>query len=375
LLNREISSEDLEKLAADLNATPGVKYAEVDRLMKPLFVPNDQFFSLQWSYYETPGGIGLPAAWDLSTGSGVRVAVLDTGYRPHVDLFPNIVGGYDFISDLFTAQDGNLRDSDAQDPGDFTFPGECGPTGSPSSWHGTHVAGTVAALTNNSTGVAGVAFNARVVPVRVLGTCGGFTSDIAAGLVWAAGGAVPGVPANPNPARVANLSLGGGGACGATMQSAINTARALGTAVVVAAGNSNINAANASPANCQGVIAVAATNRAGGKAFYSNFGAVVDIAAPGGDTSQTASNGIASTLNAGQQLPGGDAYAFYQGTSMASPHVAGVVALIYALRPDLIPDQVETILKQSARPFPAPCSQCGAGIVNPTAALALAASF
>ncbi len=156
--------------------------------------------------------------------------MIDTGARPHVDLAANLVGGYDFISDTFVSRDGNGRDTDARDSGDWNAAGECGSgsAASGSSWHGTHVAGTIAARTNNGRGVAGVAFNARVVPVRVLGRCGGYTSDIADGLVWASGGTVVGVPANQNPARVANLSLGGGGACTTTMQNAINTARARG---------------------------------------------------------------------------------------------------------------------------------------------------
>mgnify|MGYP003042995289 CR=1 FL=1 len=195
--------------------------------------------------------------------------------------------------------------------------------------------------------------------MRVLGRCGGFTSDIADGLIWASGGTVSGVPANANPARVANLSLGGSGACGTTMQSAVNSARSRGMTVVVAAGNSNANAGNFTPANCGGVVTIAAVNRGGGKAFYSNFGAVVDVAAPGGDVRTSAANGILSTLNSGTTTPGGDSFAFYQGTSMATPHVAGVAALMLARNSSLTPDQVETHLRNTARAFPATCSQCG----------------
>jgi serine protease len=367
-LSQPVTQEDMNSLVSELSATPGVAYAEEDRLMKPTLVPNDPLYNQQWHYFEATGGLNLPTAWDRATGTGVIVAVIDTGYRPHADLAANIVGGYDFISDTFVSRDGNGRDNNAQDPGDWTLAGDCG-AASNSSWHGTHVAGTIAARTNNSLGVAGIAFNARVLPVRVLGRCGGFTSDIAAGLIWASGGAVAGVPNNPNPARVANISLGGSGACGATMQNAINSARGRGMVVVVAAGNSNANAANFSPANCANIVTVAATNRSGGKASYSNFGAVVEVAAPGGTSG---ANGVLSTLNTGTTTPGADAYAFYQGTSMATPHVAGVAALVLSRNPALTAAQVETILRTTTRAFPATCSQCGSGIVNASAAVTAA---
>jgi serine protease len=230
------------------------------------------------------------------------------------------------------------------------------------------VAGTIAAKTNNGSGVAGVAFNAKIVPVRVLGKCGGYTSDIADAIIWASGGSVAGVPANANPARVINMSLGGGGACDTTTQNAINSARSRGTVVVVAAGNENTDASSSNPANCAGVVTVAATNRSGGRAYYSNYGTVVDVAAPGGDV-RTTGGGILSTLNAGTTVPGADSYAFYQGTSMATPHVAGVVALMLAKTPSMTPDQVESTLKSTSRAFPASCSGCGAGLVDANAAL------
>ena len=372
-LDRKVSLADAAALAADLaGRDPAVEYAEPDRILHPLFAPNDPRYSEQWDYFETTGGMRLPAAWDKSTGAGVNVAVIDTGYRPHIDLSGQILAGYDFITSATMANDGNGRDSDAKDTGDAVLAGECG-NGQPSadrtsSWHGTHVAGTIAAATNNGTGVAGVAYGARIVPVRVLGKCGGYTSDIADAITWASGGTISGVPANANKARVINMSLGGDGACGTTTQAAINGARSRGTVVVVAAGNENTDASNSNPANCSGVIAVAATNRSGGRAYYSNFGSVVDVAAPGGDA-RVAGGGILSTLNAGTSAPGADTYAFYQGTSMATPHVAGVVALMLAKNPNLTPDEVEARLKSSARPFPAACSGCGAGIVDASAAI------
>ncbi len=370
-VDRRLSLAEAEQLARDIVASdPNVEYAEPDRIMRAVLTPNDPRYNEQWHYFEAAGGINAPPAWDKSTGTGVVVAVIDTGYRPHADLAANILPGYDFISDTFVANDGNGRDSDASDPGDWVNPGECGP-GDPavfesSSWHGTHVAGTVAARTNNSLGVAGVAFNARVIPARVLGKCGGFTSDIADAIIWTSGGAVPGVTTLTNPARVLSISLGGGGSCGTTTQNAINSARSRGASVVVAAGNSNANAANFTPANCTGVVTVAAVGRNGGKASYSNFGATVEIAAPGGSGG---ANSVLSTLNAGSTGPGADSYALYNGTSMATPHVSGVVALMLSVKPTLTPDQVTSILQSTARAFPATCSQCGSGIVNANAAV------
>ncbi|HWP88141.1 MAG TPA: S8 family serine peptidase, partial [Burkholderiales bacterium] len=210
-LDRKLSSTELGDFIQTLATNPQVEYVEEDRLLKAFLTPNDTRYSEQWHYYESTGGLNLPAAWDVTTGTGATVAVLDTGYRPHADLAANIVGGYDFVSDTFVSNDGDLRDSSALDPGDWNTTNECG-TGDParnSSWHGTHVAGTIAAVTNNSGGVAGVAYGAKVVPVRVLGKCGGYTSDIADAIVWASGGTVSGVPANANAARVISLSLGG----------------------------------------------------------------------------------------------------------------------------------------------------------------------
>jgi serine protease len=204
-----------------------------------------------------------------------------------------------------------------------------------------------------------------MVPVRVLGKCGGYTSDIADAITWSSGGTVNNVPANANPAKVLNLSLGGSGTCDVTTQTAINGARSRGSVVVVAAGNANTDVGNASPANCSGVVAVAATGKTGARASYSNFGTLIDVAAPGGDGSSS----VISTLNSGSSTPGSDSYAGYQGTSMATPHVAGVAALMFAIKSTLTPDQVESMLKSTARAFPVTCSGCGTGIVDATAAV------
>jgi serine protease len=371
--DRKLSLAEAKLLAADIAASdPNVEYAEPDLMMRATFTPNDPRYNEQWHYFESTGGINAPAAWDRSTGSGVVVAVLDTGYRPHADLNANILQGYDFISDTFTANDGNGRDTDARDPGDWMDPGDCGDHFPfelvPSSWHGTHVAGTIAARTNNSRGVAGVAYNARIVPARVLGKCGGFTSDIADALVWAAGVPVSGVPQNANPAKVINLSLGSFGTCGTTMQSAINSARSLGASVIIGAGNAEADASEYTPANCSGVVAVASVNRSGGRSNFSNYGYVIELTAPGGQR-PTSPDSILSTLNTGTTTPGSDSYGLFWGTSMAAPHVSGVAALMLSVKPTLKPDDVTFLLQSTTRHFPNACAQCGAGILNARAAV------
>ncbi|WP_428239982.1 S8 family peptidase [Gynuella sp.] len=366
------NQRELKQLATKMMQDPAVEYAEPDILYHASMVPNDTRYQYQWNLQDTTGGMNMPSAWNMANGEGVVIAVLDTGYLPHPDLMPNLIlPGYDMIGDTDISADGNGRDGDALDPGSWARPGYCskGDSGHNSSWHGTHVGGIAAALGNNSMGVTGVAYNARILPVRVLGTCDfGWMSDFADAVIWAAGGNVPGTPKNSNPAQVINMSLGGSSpnGCSQTQQQAINQARALGATVVVAAGNANIDARTIEPANCSGVITVAATNVNGGRADYSNYGSVVDLAAPGGDSQL----GILSTLNGGQRHAEEQAYyEYYMGTSMATPHVSGVAALLYSVKPNITPDEVESILVNTARPFPANCSQCGSGIVNPTAAL------
>ena len=364
-LSRMQSRDEAAALARQLAQDPDVLYAEPDLRMVPLRIPNDTAYAQQWHYFEAVGGINLPAAWDRTVGSSnITVAVIDTGLVAHPDLAGRTVAGWDFITDTTTAQDGDGRDADPSDPGDY------GCNGSASSWHGTHVAGTIGAASNNGTGVAGINWLSKIQPVRVLGRCGGYTSDIADAMRWSAGIAVAGVPVNVTPSRVLNLSLGGSGICGTTYQNAINDVIARGTVVVVAAGNSNVDAANASPANCSGVVAVGATTRSGARASFSNYGATLALSAPGAS--------ILSTLNTGSTVPASPSYASYSGTSMATPHVAGVVSLMLSLNPALTPAQVMTALKSSARAFPtgtgADCTPalCGAGIVDAAAALAVA---
>lgn len=376
----------LEQVMASLARRPGVTAVEADQIMRATVV--DPLLGEQWSLAApssaTPAGIDVAAAWSVTTGDpGLRVAVIDTGYLPHADLAGKIVGGYDFIGDTLVANDGDGRDPDASDPGDWITSQEsrrgyfrgC-PSGG-SSWHGTHVAGTIGAATDNGEGVAGVNPGSMILPVRVLGKCGGYTSDIVDGMRWAAGLPVTGVPANQFPARVLNLSLGGGGSCSATYQSAVADVRAAGAVVVVAAGNSDADAAGYSPASCPGVITVAATGKAGDRSYYSNYGDTVELAAPGGDRLADNGDTILSTLNTGSTSPGADTYVRYQGTSMATPHVAGVVSLMLSANDTLDPADIDALLPQMVRQFPAgsTCtpSLCGAGLLDAGAAVAAAA--
>lgn len=370
----DLDQPALSALADRLRASAGstLRYIEPDRLLQATLTPNDPYFPNQWDMVGPAqstgiGGMNLLEAWDRTTGTGAVVAIIDTGYRPHADLAGQVVAQYDFISDAANANDGDGRDANAQDPGDFRTAGACGgASAGNSSWHGTHVAGTVAALGNNALGVSGVTPGAKLVIARVLGACGGMMSDISDAVIWASGGTVSGVPANPRPSNVINMSLGGGAPCSATpdMQAAINSARSRNTSVVVAAGNSNADAANFTPASCTGAIAVAATGDGGTRAPYSNYGSTVAIAAPGGDMSHGSSFGILSTYNNGATTPGSDNYAYLQGTSMASPHVAGLLALLYSLRPSTTADQARAALIATARAFPGTCTDCGAGIAD-----------
>lgn len=365
--NRSLDRVDAETLMRQIAVNPDVEYVEPNIRLYPTLTPNDTFFNLQYGFQSGVGGSNADQAWNLGFfGAGKIVAVLDTGYRPHVDLNANIINGYDFITNVATANDGNGRDASALDPGDWAAAGQCyaGSPATNSSWHGTHVAGTVAAVTNNAAGVAGMAFNSRVLAVRVLGRCGGTLADIADAITWSSGGAVAGVPAvGVNKAQVINMSLGGGGGCaaGSAMQVAINGALSRGTTVVVAAGNSNANVSGFTPAGCTGagLIVVGATDSAARKASFSNYGAGVDVSASGVS--------IASTLNAGTSVPGADNYAYYSGTSMSSPHVAGLVALMHS-KPsvDRTPAQAEVIIKANIKPFgavPVP-GPLGTGIIN-----------
>lgn len=390
---------DAEALMQRIAEDPDVEYVQPNYIMRAYATPNDPRYGEQWHYSNPTSGARLPAAWDRSTGQGVVVAVVDSGYLNNTDLQPNLLPGYDMVSSVtpYTASQcaqagadpgcGGSDDGDGRDNNAFDSSGVA---------HGTHVAGTVAAVTNNNAGVAGVAYNARVVPVRVLGNQGlGGSADIIDGMLWGAGINVPGTTANANPAEILNLSLGGIRACSPAEQDAINRIVARGTIVVVAAGNDNTNVANAAPANCNNVIAVAANDQGGRRAFYSNYGARIDITAPGGETwSCRASAGEFLPLNTApsqancapiRQHPaqgvlstvGNNGFEFMSGTSMAAPHIAGIVALMQSVAP--VPKttaQVKDILRRTARPIAAAnCpGGCGPGIVDAAAAVQAASN-
>lgn len=378
-----VDQATLTAVTRAFQADPDVAYVEPDVRMHATADPNDTEYAKQWHYFEEKAGMRVPGAWSAATGSGVTVAVIDTGHVKHSDLDAKIVAGYDFITSTSDSRDNNGRDSNPADEGDWqSTAGECG-SNTPahnSTWHGTHVAGTIAAVTDNGKGVAGVAPDAKIQPVRVLGKCGGSLSDISDAIIWASGGTVSGIPANQTPAKIINMSLGGGGSCSTTYQNAINGAVQRGSTVVVAAGNSNQDASGFQPANCDNVVTVAATDRDGNRASFrsdgtagSNYGTIVDIAAPGGETwtATDRSNGILSTLNAGTTTPGTESYAFYQGTSMAAPHVAGLAALMVSKKSDLTPAQAEKAIKDNARALPGTCSGgCGAGLADAAKTLA-----
>jgi len=361
---RGLDRVDAETLMRQLATDPEVAYVEPNIRLYPVLTPNDPQFGSQYGFGTGAGGSNATLAWDTGhTGGGAIVAVIDTGITSHPDLNANVLaGGYDFISSATTANDGGGRDADPSDPGDWQTFFQCGfanPFPRNSSWHGTHVAGTVAAVTNNATGVAGMAFGAKILPVRALGRCGGTLADIIDAIVWSSGGTVSGVPAiGANKAHVINMSLGGGGSCSTAMQSAIDGAVSRGTTVVVAAGNSNANVSGFTPASCANVISVGATDASGAKASFSNYGAGIDVSGPGVS--------ILSTINLGTTTPGAAGYTNYSGTSMASPHVAGLVALMIS-KPgtDPTPAQAESLIKANAKPFGvAPPQPLGTGIIN-----------
>jgi serine protease len=379
-LDRSVTLSEARVIAERLMRNDSrVEFAEPDRRVYPTATtPTDPgYLPYQWHYFAPAGanlgGANLPNAWDITKGSAsITVAVIDTGYRQHADL-GTVLPGYDFITDAWTANDGGGRDSDARDPGDWVAANDCGPGEPPenSSWHGTHVAGTIAALMNNGIGGTGIAPNVKILPVRVLGKCGGYMSDVVDGMRWAAGLAVPGVPANPNPAQVLNMSLGASGACSATFQNAATDVVTAGKVIVAAAGNGgstdNVNL----PANCDNVIAVTAHTISGLLPSWATIGPETAISAPGG------TSGVYSLSNTGTTVPVSDSYAISQGTSMATPHVAGVAALMFSVKSSLTPAQVRSYLQSSARAFPAGsyCAtsgigRCGSGLLDAAGALA-----
>lgn len=388
-LPKKMVLSDAVEVTRKLSASPDVLYAEPDKMLFPSVIPNDSEYSRQWNLHSSVtdiGGINLPGAWDVTTGTlSVVVAVIDSGVLAHTDLIGRLLPGYDFVSDISKANDGDGRDSDPTDPGDWVTAEEAGAgpfagcSVSNSTWHGTHVAGTIGAVSNNGAGITGISWGGRILPVRGMGKCGGYVSDITDGMRWAAGLPVTGVPNNANPARILNLSLGGDGPCSITEQLAIDAVVSAGAIVVVAAGNESQNATNVSPANCNNVVVVAATDSFGSRASFTNYGSLVDVSAPGGDMNY-GGGGILSTGDSGTAAPSHDnLYQLKQGTSMAVPHVSGVLSLMFSVNPMLTPSTAKQVLRSTARVFPkntswdCTTSHCGAGIID--AAAAVNASF
>lgn len=369
-----------ERAVANLAGNPDVAFVQVDRRRRPAI--NDQYAGAEQYLSNAPGGIAATSAWNVTHGSSsIVVAVLDTGVRPHAGMAGRLLPGYDMIDDPMTANDGGGRDGDASDPGDFVLASEA-TTDCPesfSSWHGTSVAGIIGANTDDAIWTAGIDWAARILPVRVLGKCGGYDSDIVDGIAWAAGLDVPGTPVNPTPAHVINMSLGGAHGCPPIYPLVFDAAFARGVtrAIVVAAGNASTDVANDSPASCRGAIAVAASTLAGNLAAYSNFGAGITLSAPGGSFAFQFGSIIALS-NTGRTTPQDDAIAHIGGTSLAAPMVSATVSLMLAVAPALTAAQVRSILTSTAKPFPAgsDCSttRCGAGVVNTDGAVRAAAA-
>jgi serine protease len=365
--------EQLVRILAD----DSVETATLDRRRYPHAVPNDPLYTGQW-YLQvsvtTPASINAEQAWGRSTGSdGVVIADLDTGIRyEHPDLGRaqdggRVLPGYDFITDARVAGDGDGRDSDPTDTGDFLTPQEaatdffknCGGT-SNSSWHGTRTGGIIGARTNNSEGIAGTTWSPWIVPVRVLGKCGGFDSDIMDAMLWAAGIHVDGVPDNPYPAQIENLSLGASGACGQAYTDVIAAVAARGVLVVVSAGNEGGPVDE--PANCPGAVGVAGLRHAGTKVGYSSLGPEVALAAPAGNCVNTAPGTpclfpINTTSNSGATTPSSSTYTDQLnanlGTSFSAPIVSGIAGLMLAVNGNLGAQQMRSRLREGAMaPFP-----------------------
>jgi serine protease len=357
---------------ARLNADSEIEFAVPDRKVYPHAVSNDPGALGQWYLAgEQPSAINAHGAWDITTGGpGVVIAVIDTGVRfDHPDLQPTSAGGkllpgYDFVSGdpggaFRTANDGDGRDPDASDPGDWVSPSDaCGEVGG-SSWHGTRVAGIIGAMTNNNLGVAGINWGGAVLPVRVLGKCGGYNSDVLAGIRWAAGLSVAGVPANPNPAKVINVSLGSMGACDPASANVIREVSDLGVLVVVSAGNEG--GPVDSPANCPGAMAVLGLRHAGTKVGFSSLGPEIALGAPGGNCVNVTPGSpclfsIDTTSNAGSTTPSANIYTNQinsnVGTSFSSPIVAGIAGLMLSVNGQLKGPDLIRRMKRAAKPFP-----------------------
>ncbi len=370
-----MSVDEAQKAAAQVQASDGVAGVGLDTRAHPDAVPNDPQFPSQWSLTDPFSGIGASSAWDVTTGQNAVVAVIDSGLTAHEELQGKVLPGYDFVADPVVANDGDGRDADPSDPGDWventdlnTHPDTfAGCARQNSSWHGTHVAGLIAATQNNARGISGAAPSALILPVRALGKCGGQMSDIAAAITWASGGSVAGVPANPYPADVINLSLSSEGVCQPFVQAAIDDAIGRGAVVVTSAGNASEPVTSTAPAGCYDVIAVGSVTRDGAVAGYSNYGVAgrdLLVYAGGGRNGDA----VTSSVNGGTMAPTAEQnhYAAYAGTSMASPLVAGAAALLSSAT-TMSPLAIGEHLRDTSRPLTCP-GGC-AGIVDVDRAL------
>lgn len=386
------TSSTAAAILAQLRSDPDVEYVVPDeRRYIHALTPNDPLYAQQWTLQtnvNTPSAVDAIDAWSTSTGaSGLVIADIDTGVRSdHPDLGSRVLSGYCFISDGFVANGGSCPGAGADDPGDWVTSAdlsqsECsGESVSPSSWHGTRVAGILGALTDNNTGIAGLTWSGQILPVRAVGKCGGMDSDIITGMLWAAGIQVFGAPSNPTPAKVINLSLGGAGSCPQSYEDAIDQLTALGAVVVVSAGN--VGGPVDAPADCAGVAAVAGLRQAGTKVGYSNLGPQIALSAPAGNcvnsgAEQPCVYTITTTTNLGSTTPDANDYTgeyycdqstgsypgcslassnqyrtYNVGTSFAAPLVSGIAALMSTVNSNLNSCELISRLQQTAQPFP-----------------------
>jgi serine protease len=387
-LPRALPAAEAAQLVNLVRADADVEHVEVDRHAQPVATPSDPMFASQWNLNDAIGGIDALAAWSATTGDAqAPVAILDTGILAHPELAGRVITGYDMVASSGFSGDGDGRDPDPTDPGDFVMAAEASDPAHPlfacsvtnSTWHGTMVAGALGAAANNGIGLAAVNWTNPILDVRVMGKCGGALSDVADGIRWAAGLPVPNIPSNARPARVVNLSLAGRGPCGPILQSAVTEAIAQGAVIVAAAGNENGDVADWWPANCNGVVAVVATSKDGSRAFYSNFGERIALGAPGGGFGGS----IPVLRNSGTAGANAAGYGYGQqaGSSLAAPHVSGTIALVQAVAPGLNPAEVQALVEATARGFPSVAKDqcttatCGAGIVSAAQAVALAAGI
>ncbi|WP_129358358.1 S8 family serine peptidase [Rothia uropygioeca] len=332
--SEKLDNAEQAEVVKQLEADPSVEYAEADKIVKNATAaypttPNDSLYSSrQWNMRT----INASGAWQYATGAGQTIGVVDTGITNHPDLNSKVTGGHDFVSPDYDRDGTPGRDSDPTDPGVLN-PSE--------NWHGTHVAGIAAASTNNGIGVAGVAPDAAIEPVRAFGIgASGYVSDFADAITWASGGQVAGAPVNPRPSTVINFSAAWNDQCSATIKSAIDGAYSRNVPVVVAAGNAGVNANDVTPANCLGAMVVGASASSDVMTGYSNYGPMLDVLAPGGTTGAD----VYSTYNTGYESPAQANYGPLNGTSMAAPHVAGVIALMKQRNPNISIEQIRNIL-------------------------------